>query len=366
MRRMDSAFFILQLLLVPVLIGINAFFVAAEYAVVTLRSTRIEELRREGVDVARVLGRLKEDMSGSLATIQVCITATNLLIGAVAEPAMTRIIRRLFEPLGAYMPDSIGRVLGLVVGLTIVTLFTVVLSELLPKALTLQHTERVGMIVARPIAMCRVVCSPLVSIMNWMGNTVTRSFGLGDVEIEEQTHSEEELEMLVDEADDAGEFHKEHGDILRRAFDFADLKVSHTMIPMRKVQALDANATVNEALKRLQDWPFTRWPLRDPPSGRIVGVLNIKVAMHAIALGLGDVVILRDLAAPLTTLDPDLPLVDALTYMRKNHRHLVVVREGDGPELGIVTLEDILEAIVGDIPSESRRAYTPRPPTNDK
>ena len=103
---MDGVLFLLQVLLVPVLIGINAFFVAAEYAVVTLRSTRIEELRREGVAVARVLARLKDDMSGSLATIQVCITATNLLIGAVAEPAMTRIIRRIFEPLGAYMPDA--------------------------------------------------------------------------------------------------------------------------------------------------------------------------------------------------------------------------------------------------------------------
>ena len=255
--------------------------------------------------------------------------------------------------------------LGLIVGLTIVTLFTVVLSELLPKALTLQHTERIGMLVARPIAFFRVACTPLVSVMNWMGNTVTRSLGLGNVEIEEHAHTEEEMEMLVDEADEAGEIHEEHGDILRRAFDFADLNVSHTMIPMRRIQLLDANATVNEALKQLQDWPFTRWPLRDPSSGRIVGILNIKLAMHAIALNLGDVLILRDLAAPPVTLDPDMPLVDALTYMRKNRRHMVVVKEGEGPELGIVALEDILEAIVGDIPSEARRADTPRPPTNE-
>lgn len=359
---MVGTIFILQLILVPVLIGINAFFVAAEYAVVTLRSTRIEELRREGVAVARVLARLKDDMSGSLATIQVCITATNLLIGAVAEPAMTQVIQLALNPLGAYMPDTAGRIVGLVVGFTLVTLLTVVLSELLPKALTLQHTERIGMIVARPTAFFRVACSPLVSVMNWMGNVVTRTFGLGDVEIEEAAHTEEELEMLVDKADEAGEFHQEHGDILRRAFDFADLRVAHTMIPMRKVQVLDAHATVNEALGRLQEWPYTRWPLRDPSTGRIVGILNIKLAMHAIALHLGDVLILRDLAAPSVALDPDMPLVDALTYMRKSRRHIVMVAEGDGPELGIITLEDILEAIVGDIPSEARRADALRPP----
>ncbi|GMV64189.1 MAG: membrane protein [Parvibaculum sp.] len=359
---MSVTLLILQLMFVPLLIGINAFFVAAEYAVVTLRSTRIEELRREGVAVARVLSRLKDDMSGSIATIQVCITATNLLIGAVAEPAMTQIIRLILAPLGAYMPETAGRVLGLVVGFTLVTLLTVVLSELLPKALTLQHTERIGMIVARPIAFFRLVCSPLVSVMSWMGNAVTRTFGLGDVEIEEAAHTEEELEMLVDKADEAGEFHHEHGDILRRAFDFADLKVVHTMIPMRKVQVLDANATVNEAVGQLQEWPYTRWPLRDPSTGKIVGILNIKLAIHAIALQLGDVLILRDLASPPAALDPDMPLVDALTYMRKSRRHIVMVAEGNGPELGIVTLEDILEAIVGDIPSEAQRPDTPRPP----
>ncbi|MCK6486302.1 MAG: HlyC/CorC family transporter [Phycisphaerae bacterium] len=358
---MPEPFIWVQLAFVPVLIAVNAFFVAAEYAVVTIRSTRLEELKQEGVAAARVLARLKDDMSGSLATIQVCITATNLLLGAVAEPAMTELIAWLLSPLGVVLPSSVARPLSLAVGLMIVTLFTVVLSELLPKALTLQYTERVAVWVARPVALFRVLCNPLVRLMNWMGNRVTHALGLGKVEIEEQVHSEEELEMLVDRADDAGEFHEEHGDLLRRAFDFADLIVRHVMIPIRKVGFLDSNITVAEAVRRLSDWPYTRWPLIDPKSGRVNGIVNIKLVLHALALGADDVAILHDLAVAPMFVDPDMPLVDALTEMRRTRRHMAVVREGDGPDLGIITLEDILQAIVGKIPSEERAPHFVKP-----
>lgn len=344
---------IVQLLLIPILIAVNAFFVAAEYAVVTIRTTRIEELDREGLAVARVLRRLKQDMSGSIATIQVCITATNLLIGAVAEPAMTQLIIAALSPLHIVLPDAMARPLALVVGLAIVTLFTVVLSELLPKALTLQYTERVAMLIARPIAMARLICSPLVFVMNRMGNIVTRMLGLQAIEIEDQVHSEEELEILVDQAKAAGEFQEEHGDILRRAFDFADLIVRHVMIPIGKVGVLDSHSTVREVAESMRGWPYTRWPIRDSRSGRITGVVNIKALLHVLALQAGDSLIMEDVAAESLIFDPDVPLVDALTEMRRRGRHIAIVREGDGPDLGIVTIEDILGSLVGKIPSEA-------------
>lgn len=349
---MADAYFWVRLAAVPILIALNAFFVAAEYAVVTIRSTRVEELKRDGVWVARVLARLKDDISGSLATIQVCITATNLLIGAVAEPAMTELILAALSPIGFALPASVARPIGLGVGMLIVTLLTVVLSELLPKALTLQHTDRVALLVARPVAIARVICGPLVKLMDWMGNRVTQLMGLGKVEIEEPVHSEEELEMLVDRAQEAGEFHEEHGDLLRRAFDFADLTVRHVMIPIGRVALLDGSHTVMEAVRQLTDWSYTRLPLRNRHTGRIDSIVNIKLVLHALALEAGEALILYDLAVPATYLDPDMPLIDALSEMRESRRHLCIVRDGEGPDLGIVTLEDILQSIVGRIPSE--------------
>lgn len=354
---MLDATHIYQLLLVPVLMAINAFFVASEYAIVTIRSTRIEEMKTEGVSVARVLAKLKADMSGSLAAIQICITGTNLLLGAVAEPAMTRLIVSALAPLKIVLPMSVARPLALTIGLILVTLFTVVLSELLPKALTLQHTDRIAIFIARPAALCRVICTPLVVVMNRMGNAITRLFGLGEVHIEEPVHSEDELEMLVDRAEAAGEFHEQHGDILRRAFDFADMVVRHVTIPIGRVGALDAHATVQEVAQNMRDWPYTRWPIRDTRNGRITGVINIKALLHVLALDAAHTLIMEDVADEPLVFDPDMPLVDALTEMRRRRRHLAVVREGDGPDLGIVTMEDILGSLVGKIPSEAKQDH---------
>lgn len=351
----------LQLLLVPILIGVNAFFVAAEYAVVTMRGTRIEELRRQGIEAALLLSRLKEDVSGSLATIQICITATNLLIGAVAEPSMTRLIAGMLRPLDFVLPASYARPIGLVTGLLVVTFMTVVLSELLPKALTLQYTERIALFVARPIQLCHIVCLPLVRVMNWTGNCIVRLLGLGKIKIEEPVPTEDELEIMVDRADDAGEFQEEHGELLRRAFDFADLTVRHVMIPMHSAGVAPSNWTVEELAAYLHERPYTRWPIRDPATGRVNGVVNVKMALYANAIAAGQAVILHDLATPVRYLDPDEPLIDALEDLRTSRQHLAVVRDKAGSELGIVTLEDILASIVGDIRSETRQWPIRRP-----
>ncbi len=345
---------ILQLLAVPVLIALNAFFVASEYAIVTIRGSKIEELRQQGVRAATVLARLKRDVGDVLAAIQICITGTNLLIGAVAEPAVTSILVKLLSPLGFFLPPPVARTLSLIIGLTIVTFFTVVLSELLPKALTLQFTERVALRVARPAELVRRFCMPLVRMMNWTANWVTMAVGLGRMRIKEPVPSEAELEILVDQAGDAGEFHHELGLLLRRAFDFADLRVRHVMIPMDRAGVIRSNASVDELATRLSDRPFTRWVLRDPATGRVNGIVNVKMALYAQVLAASDAVILHDLATPPVRLPPEMPLVDALHSLRLRRAHIAVVAKNENDDLGIVTLEDILESLVGHIPSETR------------
>lgn len=351
---MPSGLVWLQYALVPGLIALSAFFVAAEYAVLAIRSTRIEELVRQGRSGSRLLARLKSDLNGSLATIQICITACGLLLGAAGESILIDPLEWLLKPIGLALPPKVSHTVAFVLAFAAVTFFTVVLSELLPKALTLKYTERVALFVARPIAVLRLVCAPLVFLMNRFANGISHLFGLGDVRFEEPIHSEDELEMLVDRADDAGEFHEEHGDLLRRAFDFADLKVRNVMIPMHRVGVLDSNMTADELAGRLSELPFTRWPLRDPASARINGIVNIKLVLHAVALSAGNAVILLDLAMAPIYFDPDMPLIDALGELRETKRHMAVVRRRDGAEIGVVTLEDILSVLVGEIPRETR------------
>ncbi|MBK8267290.1 MAG: HlyC/CorC family transporter [Planctomycetes bacterium] len=351
---------ILQILAVPVLIALNAFFVAAEYAVVAIRASKIEEMRQNGIKGAAVLGRLKQGIGDSLAAIQICITATNLLIGAVSEPMMTRGVIWALSPFDFGLPPAVARMVGLAIGLTIVTFFTVVLSELLPKALTLQFTEQIALRVARPIEFVKWLCAPLIKLMNWSANRITLAAGLGRLNLKEPALSEAELEIMVDQADDAGEFHEQHGELLRRAFDFADLKVRHVMIPLRNAGVIDSNASVDDLAAQLGEKPFTRWPLRDPATGRINGVVNVKMALFANAVAAGDAVILHDLAVPPTTLDPDLPLVDALHLLRQKRVHIAVVVDKKQGEMGVVTLEDILASIVGKISSDAKTNVTRR------
>ena len=350
---MFSVEMVLQLLAVPVLIGLNAFFVASEYAIVTIRGSKIEELRQQGVRAATILARLKREVADVLAAIQICITGTNLLIGAVAEPAVTSLLVKLISPLGFFLPRTVARSISFIIGLTIVTFFTVVLSELLPKALTLQFTERVARRVARPVEIVRRICTPLVRMMNWTANWVTVAVGLGRMRIQEPVPSEAELEILVDQAGDAGEFHHEHGLLLRRAFDFADLRVHHVMIPMKRAGVIRSNASVDELATRLGDRPYTRWVLRDPNTGRANGIVNVKMALYAQVLAASDAVILHDLATPPVRLPPEMPLVDALHSLRLRRAHIAVVARDVGDDLGIVTLEDILASLVGHIPSET-------------
>jgi len=360
---------ILGLTLLPILIGLNAFFVASEYAIVTVRSSRVEELEAEGIRSASILAVLKEDVSRSLATMQICITATNLVIGAVSEPALTRLIGGALDAVFTELtiPSHIIRPISLVVGISLVTFFTVVLSELLPKALTLQYTDRIALWVARPVSTLDRIFSPISWLMNATAARITRMMGLGRMEIEEQVHSEDELEILVDRAAEEGEFHEEHGELLRRAFDFADLNVRHVMIPMAQAAVVDSNMTADELAMRLGDRPFTRWPLRDAKTGRINGVVSIKMVLYAVASAAGDAIILHDLATSPYSLDPDLSLVDALSAMRKSRQHLCVVKDPNGPELGIITLEDILGAIAGELPREARAVRKlPMPPLPSK
>lgn len=348
--------FILKCLAVPVLIALNAFFVAAEYAIVTIRGSKIDELEQQGIRAALTLSHLKRNLGDALAAIQICITATNLLIGAVAEPTITAILVRLLSPIGYILPAGVATTLSLLLGITLVTFFTVVLSELLPKALTLQFTEQVALRVAKPVDLVRKICTPLVHLMNWTANKITRAAGLGTIRIEEQVPSEAELEIMVDMADDAGEFHEEHGELLRRAFDFADLVVRHVMIPIQRAGVIESNASVDDLAQRLSDHPYTRWALREPVSGKINGIVNVKMALYAQSLAANHAVILHDLATPPVHLPPDMPLVDALHAMRLRRAHIAVVQAEIGPEEGLVTLEDILASIVGRIPSESRLA----------
>ena len=184
-----------SLALVPLLIALNAFFVAAEYALVAIRSPQIEAMRRRGRrKAARAMARLKADPAGAIGAIQVCITMTNLMLGWIGEPAMGYVLRGLFRPAMKFMPQTVFDVGSLTLSFVVVTLLTVVFSELLPKALTLRYVPNVAAFTAVPVFAVLRAARPLVWLMNAMANAVTRPLGLGSVDaMEREWHTAEEI-----------------------------------------------------------------------------------------------------------------------------------------------------------------------------
>jgi CBS domain containing-hemolysin-like protein len=339
-------------LLVPALIALNAFFVAAEYALVAIRGTQIAELRRIGYRAAALLEVLRADLPGAVAAIQICISLTNLLLGWWAEPPVTAALEAMVHalPLGDSVPPAVLSPVAVGVGFVGVTVLTVVFGELLPKALTLQHTERIALWIAAPIALVRTTLRPLVALMNGLGNLVTRLFGLGPVRFTEHIHSLDELEMLVDESHEAGKLNREQAEILQRTFDLSDRTVGEVMIPRDRMAALHLGMSREQIVETILADPHTRFPVCDAAGGRIVGVVTAKHLLYL--LHIGDMLTLSDMVAPVPAFPTTMNLVEALRLMRTVRRHMAVVRGPDRAQLGVITLEDLLAALVGPIPDE--------------
>lgn len=340
------------ILVVPGLIGLNAFFVAAEYSLVAIRPTQIAKLLEEKRVGAAALASLRADLSGAIALIQICITLTNLVLGSVVEPMVAGAIEGGFRAVlgeSGLSARSVD-VSGTVVAFLLVTLLTVIFGELLPKAVTLQNTTTMALWIAEPMRLLRIPLRPLVWLMSAFGNLVMRLCGLGRVRIEESVHSADELEMLVDQAHEAGELHSEQGKMLQRVFDLTDRKVAEMVIPHERLIALHLGMTREELSDLVAGEPHTRWPVLEAPGGRIAGIAGAKHVLYLLTMG--DVLTLSDVTSPIPEVHENMTLIDALRLLRKAQRHMAVVRAPDGRQLGIVTLEDLLSAVVGELPTE--------------
>lgn len=354
------------ILVVPGLIALNAFFVAAEYALVAIRRTQIAQMLEEKRAGAVALAALRADLPGAIALIQICITLTNLVLGSFVEPKVSASLETSLRNLlgAADLPARWIDVTGTVIAFLLVTLLTVIFGELLPKALTLQNTAVVALWIAEPIRLIRLPLRPLVLVMNGLGNLVTRTFGLGNVRIEDSVHSADELEMLVDAAHEAGQFHSEQGRILQRVFDLTDRRIREVMIPLEGVISLHFGMTREEIIDVVAGEPHTRWPVRESPNGPIAGIAGAKHILYF--LQMGDVLTLSDVAAPIPDIHENTSLIEALRLMRRAKRHMAVVVSAEGKQLGVVTLEDLLSAVVGQLPTEPAVVSDmPAPPPDD-
>jgi putative hemolysin len=333
--------FTLELIALLGLIVLNAFFVAGEYALVTARRTRIMELGHQGSRRARDVLRITADPPRFIAAMQLGVTITSLAIGALGEPLFANV----FDPVMA-------TILAVILALLIITYLHVVIGELVPKGIALGHAERVALAVSAPVRGFFFVFKPLIWLLQGSTELVLRALGLAPPGGEREAHSEAELRMLLSSSAEQGEIEEEEQEMLYKVFDFADKEVADVMVPRPEVVAISIELPPEEALQAVLISPYTRYPVYRGSLDEIVGVLHIRDLIEALyERGIGAVQI-EDLVRPAYMVPETKDLAALLAEFRRTNQHLSIVINEYGAMEGIVTLEDLLEEIVGEIEDE--------------
>jgi len=330
-----------ELVGVGVLILLNAFFVAAEYGLVTARRTRIIELHHDGNRRARGVLRITSDPLRFIAAMQLGVTLTSLGIGALGEHALSKAF------------DAwVATALAIAIAYLLLTFFHVVIGELVPKAVALGHSEGTALIVSAPVRGFFILARPLIWVLQRATEVVLRVLGQEPPGAEDEVHSEAELRMLVSQSTEHGEIEEQEQEMLYKVFDFADKKASDVMVPRPEVVALSIDLPPEECLEAVMDAPFTRYPVYRGDLDEIVGILHVRDLFHALRdRGMAQVEI-EDIVRPAHIVPETKDLAALLTEFRRTNQHMSVVVDEYGEMEGIVTLEDLLEEIVGEIEDE--------------
>ncbi len=330
-----------ELVGVGVLILLNAFFVAAEYGLVTARRTRIIELQHQGNRRARDVLRITADPGRFIAAMQLGVTLTSLGIGALGEATLSREFKHWM-----------AAILALVLAYAILSFFHVVLGELVPKGAALGHAEGTALWVSAPVRAFIVVFGPLIWVLRRATELILVGFGLEPPGAEREVHSEAELRMLVSRSTQQGQIEEGEREMIDKVFVFGDKDVADVMVAKPDVAAVSIDLPPEEALAVVLDSPYTRYPVYRESLDDIVGVLHIRDLFNAIHdRGLAGVD-LEGLLRAAYVVPETKDLASLLQEFRRTNQHFAVVVDEYGAMVGIATLEDLLEEIVGEIEDE--------------
>ena len=343
--------------LLPLLILANAFFVAAEYAVVALRGSQISAIRAKGRRrTADALDALKADPAGSIGAIQVCITMTNLLLGWIGEPAMSALLMNILGPLGQYVPAGVFTVVSVGLSFVAVTLLTVVFSELLPKAVTIRYAPAVALVTAAPTLAIRQAVRPLVWVMNGMANWVTRPLGLGRVqEMEAQGQTREELAASAAQAAADGVLTERERAMILNTLSLGRRRANQIMVSRVHADYLDLRRPMSENLRVIERHLRSRLPVCDGGMDKVFGVVSTKEflwAWEGERSAAEDSSVLQLLARPAHFV-PESLTADKLLPLFHQHdtQMLFLVSEYGGVE-GLVTLKDVVDEVLREVGSD--------------
>ena len=333
-------------MLALVLVVLNGLFVAAEFAFVKVRRARLELLAAEGNTRAGVALFGVRHLDAYLSVCQLGITLASLALGWIGEPAFATVLRPFLAVLG-FDNAALTTSLSIALGFSIVTFLHVIFGELAPKSISIQRAEQTVLVLAWPLRIFYVLCFPLVSVMNGISNAFLRLIGFAPASEGEQPHSAEELRLLVAASRKEGQLEDLEGKMLNNIFSFYKKTAKDIMVHRMDVQALELSSDIEEAKRLAKESGHTRFPLYFNNRDEIVGFLNIKdILRHSGAKSLKSLLRVPIYVNETTHLDK------LLQFMQSKRQQFCVVVDEYGAWQGVISMEDILESIVGDIQDE--------------
>jgi CBS domain containing-hemolysin-like protein len=357
---------IVKFLAIGGLLMLNAFFVAVEFSLVRSRRTRLEAMVRNGDTLARLALRATGNLGRMLSASQLGITLTSLGLGWVAEQTIGELFRELFVHLPVALELSVRLTAGAAVALLVVTYLHVVFGELAPRATALNHPEQVARWLAPPLMVFAKIATPFIYLLNKSSQVVLQMFGQPGMMREEPVHSPEELRMLVEQSQEGGALNSQDAELIEGVFEFSEKTAREVMTPRTEVIALDVAASLGETVQAVEEGGFSRYPVYEESVDDVVGMILAKdlipVLHERVAGDEGTPFTLRSILRPVHFVPGSREVEDVLADFKRRKEHMAIVLDEYGGTAGLVTMEDLLEEIVGEILDEYDDPVTPDEP----
>ncbi|MGE7913136.1 hemolysin family protein [Lysinibacillus xylanilyticus] len=343
---------ILNLSIFTILLALTGFFVATEFAIVKVRSSRLDQLIAEGNKRAISAKHVVNHLDEYLSACQLGITVTALGIGMVGEKTFEFMLHPLFDMIG--ISDKYMTIFTIGSAFAIATFLHVVVGELAPKTAAIQKAETITLLFAKPIMLFYKVMYPFIWFLNGSARVLVGTFGMKPASEHELSHTEEELRLLLSESFKSGEINKTELKFVNNVFEFDQLIAREIMVPRTEIVGIEKNDSFTKIIHFIADEKYTRYPVYDGDRDNILGFLNAKeLFTHGLLEQLtDDSLILENFINPVIRVIETIPIQELLVRMQKERIHMAILMDEYGGTSGLVTVEDILEEIVGEIRDE--------------
>lgn len=340
---------LIRLMAVALLVLANGFFVAAEFALVSVRRTRVAELLKQGNTSARWVKKAVDDPDRFIAATQLGITLASLGLGWIGEPALGNLIQPLVELFPAEIEQQVSHSISAGLSFAIITFLHVVIGELAPKSIALQNPERTSLAVARPTIWTERIFKPAIWALNGTGNALLRWAGVQPASGHELVHSVEELKMLVSASAESGVVQDGAEEMLHAIFDFGQTLVRHVMVPRTEMVAVPQDIDLESLLDQATEQPYSKFPVYSDSLDQILGIVHLKDLLQAATLPVKPPDTAQEIMREAIFVPETARISTLLSLFRSRQQHIAIVLDEYGGTAGVVTLSDLLEEIVGEV-----------------